>query len=104
MAFAENDKPVILVTGASGQLGSELKELSSAFSKYQFLFTTKNDLAIEDKNAVNHFFDQHTINYCINCAAYTAVDKAEAEKEKAFLINADAPGFLASICKEHHAK
>lgn len=96
-------KPVILVTGANGQLGTELRQLSS-YTSYNFLFTSKNELAIEDKNAVSNFFKNNKINYCINCAAYTAVDKAESEKEKAFLVNAEAPGFLALTCKEHQTK
>ncbi|HUS03785.1 MAG TPA: dTDP-4-dehydrorhamnose reductase, partial [Chitinophagaceae bacterium] len=53
---------------------------------------------------VKDFFEQEQIDHCINCAAYTAVDKAESEKEKAFLINADAAGNLAAICKDHQAQ
>lgn len=94
----------ILITGANGQLGSELRELSSKFAKYNFLFTSKDELAIENAGAVNNFFEKHQINFCVNCAAYTAVDKAEIEKEKAFLINADAAGFLADTCYQHQAK
>ena len=61
-------------------------------------------MPIENSEALKLFFEQTQIDYCINCAAYTAVDKAESEKEKAFLINAEAVGELANICKEHHAK
>jgi len=109
MAEIENgisfkEKNTILVTGASGQLGSELQNLSVNFPFYNFLFATKKELSIEDKKAVNNFFEKHTIQYCINCAAYTAVDKAESEKEKAFLVNADAAGFLADACNKHQAK
>ena len=97
-------KTTILVTGANGQLGNELRQLSSKFPGYNFLFTSKEELAIENRESLNKFFEKQQINYCINCAAYTAVDKAETEKEKAFLINADAAGFLASICSDHHTK
>ena len=90
-------KNTILVTGAKGQLGSELQELSSKYPLYNFLFTSRNELPVEDKDAINKFFESHQIHYCINCAAYTAVDKAETEIEKAFFINADAASFLASI-------
>ncbi|MGC4102031.1 dTDP-4-dehydrorhamnose reductase [Ferruginibacter sp.] len=94
----------ILVTGANGQLGRELRVLAASFSQYSFLFVSKEELAIDDEVAVNTFFDSHTIDYCVNCAAYTAVDKAETEKEKAFLINATAVGNLASICRQHNVQ
>jgi dTDP-4-dehydrorhamnose reductase len=101
---SENFTISILVTGANGQLASEIKSIASHFPLYQFLFTTKEDLPIENKEAVKLFFEKHQIDYCINCAAYTAVDKAESEKEKAFLINADAVGEMASVCKDHQSK
>jgi dTDP-4-dehydrorhamnose reductase len=97
-------KNTILITGASGQLGNELQNLSIEYPAYNFLFTTRKELPIEDKKAINIFFEQHQIQYCINCAAYTAVDKAESEKEKAFLINAHAAGFLADACNKHQTK
>jgi dTDP-4-dehydrorhamnose reductase len=93
----------ILVTGSNGQLGSELRVLSASYPAYKFLFVSRNELAIDNVDAVKKYFDEHTIQYCINCAAYTAVDKAETEKEKAFLINADAVGNLAKLCKLHNA-
>jgi len=94
----------ILVTGANGQLGSELRNLSVIFPFYKFLFTTRKELPVEDEKAVNNFFAKHSIQFCVNCAAYTAVDKAESEKEIAFLVNADAAGFLADACNKHNAK
>ena len=96
--------PTILVTGANGQLAHEIRELSSKFPAFKFLFTSREELPIEDKIRVESFFQDQSVHYCINCAAYTAVDKAEAEKEKAFLINAEAVGNLATICKNHEAK
>lgn len=94
----------ILVTGANGQLANELKVLSSGFPQYQFLFTAKEELPIENTDALTSFFQRNKIDYCINCAAYTAVDKAESEKEKAFLINAEAVGELANVCYNHQTK
>jgi len=94
----------ILVTGANGQLANELKVLSSGFPQYQFLFTTKEELPIENTEALTSFFQKNKIDYCINCAAYTAVDKAETEKEKAFLINADAVRELATVCLNYQTK
>ena len=99
-----NKLPVILVTGSGGQLGNELRSLAPVYPAYEFLFVEKNDLAIDDLAAVENFFSLNQVNYCINCAAYTAVDKAETEKEKAFLINATAVGNLAKICHQHKAQ
>jgi dTDP-4-dehydrorhamnose reductase len=96
--------PQILVTGANGQLANEIKVLSSGYPQYQFLFTTKEELPIENREAVKSFFTKNKIDCCINCAAYTAVDKAESEKAKAFLINADAVGDLANLCNIHQVK
>ena len=88
----------ILVTGAGGQLGSELKVIAEKYPAYNFLFVGRNEMPIDDPASVTAFFSLHKIDHCINCAAYTAVDKAEAEPGKAFLINADAAGDLARIC------
>jgi dTDP-4-dehydrorhamnose reductase len=88
----------ILVTGANGQLGKEFQKLASAYPQYHFLFATRSELAIEDFDAVQQYFTTNSINFCVNCAAYTAVDKAETEQEAAFLINGTAVGNLAKIC------
>ncbi len=97
-------KKTILVTGANGQLASEIKFISERFPLYHFLFTSRQELPVDDKEAVRNFFEKTQIHYCINCAAYTAVDKAEENKEEAFKINADAAGDLASICSDHQTK
>lgn len=100
----ENFTTTILVTGSNGQLGNELQVLSKQFPYYRFLFTTKNDLPIDDFKKVKDYFENEQIDYCINCAAYTAVDKAETNIENAFEINAKAVGNLAQICNEHQAR
>jgi dTDP-4-dehydrorhamnose reductase len=97
-------KPTILVTGANGQLAREINVIAPHHAGYHFLFATKDELPIEKKEKIEFFFEKYRIDYCINCAAYTAVDKAELEKEKAFLINADAVEGLAEICKFHKVK
>lgn len=89
----------ILVTGANGQLGSELQEIAGKNSYFSFLFTDYEELDITDRNAVHQFFSSHSIDYVINCAAYTAVDKAETDYERAKILNAEAVGILA---KEAH--
>lgn len=90
----------ILVTGAAGQLGSELRELASGFPFLNFMFTTREDLDITNVSAVSSWFNQFQPAWVINCAAYTAVDKAEQEQDEAFRINALAPGILAKACEE----
>lgn len=97
-------RKAILVTGANGQLGNELQQIAPLYSEFNFLFTTREILPVDDLSALRFFFDQRQIYYCINCAAYTAVDKAEEEQEEAFRINADAAGNLASVCRDHQAK
>ncbi len=93
----------ILVTGANGQLGNEIKELAALFTGYEFLFTSRQQLSIEDSESVAQFFETHNIDCCINCAAYTAVDKAETETALAFRANGEAVGNLAAISKKHNA-
>jgi len=81
----------ILVTGANGQLGNEIRELASHYTHYQFIYTDINELDISNPESVHRFFLYHNPDVVINCAAYTAVDKAESEIDIAFLINAAAP-------------
>lgn len=94
----------ILVTGANGQLGSELRQQAPAYPQHEFLFLTKEELDIADKKAVAEIFEKEKIEACINCAAYTAVDKAESEKETAFAINAKGTANLASASFDHNAR
>ena len=78
----------ILVTGASGQLGSEIRERSGRYSGYTFVFTDTGELDITDPEATASFIAELSPSWVINCAAYTAVDKAEDDEEAATLINA----------------
>lgn len=91
----------ILVTGSYGQLGSELKELSVNFSGWEFLFTDADSLDITNEKAVDIFLNKNAPSLLINCAAYTAVDKAESETNAAHQLNAIAPGILAKLTKKH---
>ena len=97
-------KPKIVVTGGNGQLGKELQEISSLYPQFKFYFLTREDMPIDQFDLVRNYFNTLKPAYCINCAAYTAVDKAESEKELAFLINGEAVGVLAAICKQHDTK
>jgi dTDP-4-dehydrorhamnose reductase len=94
----------ILVTGANGQLGSELNAIAINFSQYHFLFADRTILEITNEQAIALFFEENKIDVCINCAAYTAVDKAETEKEFAIAANTNAVGYLAKACKIHKAE
>ena len=93
----------ILVTGSSGQLGSEIRELSSEY-KYNFYFTDSSSLDITEFKKVKEFIDLNKINVIINCAAYTAVDRAEEDKENADNINHLAVKNLATIAKDKSIK
>lgn len=94
----------ILVTGGNGQLGSSIKKVQTEFEEAHYLFTDVEDLDITDENSVRSFVSKHQIHYIINCAAYTAVDKAEEEFELAKKINASGPGILAKVSNELNAK
>ena len=93
----------ILVTGSMGQLGSEIKELSSNYN-YNFFFTTRDDIDITSKDSIKEFCQTNSINVIINCAAYTAVDKAQSDIENADLVNRKAIKKLSIIAKELNIK
>lgn len=84
----------ILVTGADGQLGQSFRDIARNFPNYNFLFTDYKELDITSLESINRFFRGNKIDYIINCAAYTAVDKAESEPEKARLLNCTAVSYL----------
>jgi len=85
----------ILITGAKGQLGCELQELIPLYPQYRFFPTDVDILDLCDKEAVESFLDKNRIDYIINCAAYTAVDKAEDDSYLCYRINSDAVQNLA---------
>ena len=74
--------PAILITGANGQVGSELKALAKSYPQFNFIFTTREELSIENTKALENLLSRNNPEYLINTAAYTAVDIAESEKEK----------------------
>ena len=93
----------ILVTGSNGQLGSEIKELASKYS-YNFFFTDRNNIDITSKDSIKEFCKTNNINVIINCAAYTAVDKAQTDEINADLINRKAVKKLALVSQELNIK
>lgn len=100
----ESHLPRILVTGANGQLGKSIKKLAAAFPQFEFIFLSREDLPIHHFELVRNFFKGYQPAFLINCAAYTAVDRAETERELAFQINGEAVGVLAAVCREYHSK
>lgn len=93
----------ILVTGSNGQLGSELKTLSNSFPNFNLIFTDIQELDITKPDAVMQFAEKNPFQIIINCAAYTAVDKAEEEPEIAHLINVDSVKNLAFAANLNNA-
>ncbi len=98
-----HEKFTILVTGANGQLGKELKAVSANYPQWKFIFCGHHDLDITDENAIHLCFKLQKINAVINAAAYTAVDKAETETEQTFAVNEKAVAYLAQACTTHNA-
>ncbi|MDX8568001.1 dTDP-4-dehydrorhamnose reductase [Elizabethkingia sp. HX XZB] len=93
----------ILVTGGNGQLGNCLKKLEEQYSDYEFLFTSSSELDITNEDSVKKIFEDFQPQYCINASAYTAVDLAETEKEKAYAVNAYGVENLAKASAENNA-
>jgi dTDP-4-dehydrorhamnose reductase len=94
----------ILVTGAYGQLGSEIARLKHEYPSWVFLFTDIDSLDLTNETAVREFFAKNPIDFVVNCAAYTSVDKAESEAVMAELVNTTAPKILANQAKSCGAK
>ena len=97
-------KPIILVTGANGQVGRELRICADKYTDYHFIFFSREELPIHDARKAEEIFSRYNPQFCINCAAYTAVDKAETDQELAFSINGEAAGVLAALCHTHNVK
>ena len=91
---------IILVSGKNGQLGKELQDVALTNQQTEFIFFDREELNIADETALQHSFEQYRPSFFINCAAYTAVDKAETEQEQAYLINAEAVGNIAKQCNQ----
>lgn len=91
---------VVLVTGANGQLGQSLQFIAPNHPEIQFVFFDSKELDITNENNIKQLFERFRPNYCINTAAYTAVDKAESESEKAYLINVLGTKNLVQICQQ----
>ncbi|MBL7886368.1 MAG: dTDP-4-dehydrorhamnose reductase [Flavobacterium sp.] len=93
---------VVLVTGSNGQLGQSIQHIATNYPEIDFVFCDSSTLDITNLSNIQQVFQQYKPNYCINAAAYTAVDKAESEPDKAHLINAVGAKNLAEVCKENN--
>lgn len=94
----------ILITGANGQLGNEMRVLSAENKEYNYFFTDVAELDICDEQAVMSFVKKHHIHVIVNCAAYTAVDKAEDNLDLCTKLNSDAVGYLAKAAEANEAE
>lgn len=90
----------ILITGCNGQLGNEIKLLEKEYTQHTYFNTDVAELDITDADAIEKFVDENNIDGIINCAAYTAVDKAETDKETCTAINTVAPAYLATAIEK----
>jgi dTDP-4-dehydrorhamnose reductase len=89
----------ILITGANGQVGQEFQAIAANYPQFHFLFTGRKEMDICNPEAVEDFLHEHRVDVCINCAAYTAVDKAESEEAEAMRQNLDGTRILAAFCE-----
>ena len=95
----------VLVIGKNGQLGSEISTIIAEESKENYLFTGTDELDLASETSINSFLESHSkFDLIINCGAYTAVDKAEDEKDKCFLINSEALKIIVSYCSKNGTK
>ncbi|MCH2193780.1 dTDP-4-dehydrorhamnose reductase [Kordia sp.] len=92
----------VLVTGANGQLGQCIQKVQQQHPNITFHFKSSKELDITDTIAIRAYFSENTIDYCVNCAAYTNVELAESEEDKAYLVNAKAAKNLAKTCAENN--
>ena len=94
----------ILITGSHGQLGNEMQQAANRFPAFKFIYTDVEDLDICDKAALDAFVKANAVNVIVNCAAYTAVDKAEDDVELCYKINAEAVRNIGEVAHQNGLK
>ncbi|MFA5046576.1 MAG: dTDP-4-dehydrorhamnose reductase [Paludibacter sp.] len=94
----------ILITGSKGQLGNEMQQAAKRYPAFQYIYTDVDELDICDKKALNDFVKTNDVNIIVNCAAYTAVDKAEDDVELCYKINRDAVRNIGEVAQENKVK
>jgi dTDP-4-dehydrorhamnose reductase len=100
----ESSKYRVAVTGSNGQLGKEFARIADSHPRFQFTFLSRETFPLEEPKKIEIWLDRHPVDIFIHCAAYTAVDKAESEKEKVFQVNAEAPGLIASLISKNKTR
>ena len=101
----ETDKHLkILITGSNGQLGSEIKKIAPDYSNFNFIFSERNDFSLENEDDILYFLNIKKPDIIVNCAAYTAVDKAESERESANAINHLAVATISKWCFQNNCR
>ncbi len=94
----------ILITGSNGQLGNEMQQAAVRFPAFNYIYTDVAELDICDKSALDAFVKANNVNVIVNCAAYTAVDKAEDDVELCYKINRDAVRNIAEVASDNKVK
>jgi dTDP-4-dehydrorhamnose reductase len=94
----------VAVTGSSGQLGTEFLRIAGNHPRFHFTFLTREVFPLDQNDKMISWLKENPVDIFIHCAAYTAVDKAESEKEKAFQLNGSAPGLIASVLSDTATK
>lgn len=92
----------VLVTGANGQLGQSIQNIASDYPEIDFVFKSSKDMDITNVQEVIEVFENGRYRYCVNCAAYTNVERAESEQEKAFFINAEGVRNIVESCLKNN--
>ena len=104
MNLPRQNKPVVVVTGSGGQLGSEFQAIAEKYPELTFRYYSRKELDISKEESIKDLFEAVRPAYFINCAAYTAVDAAEDDREQAFKINATAVGLLAKYAATFNSR
>jgi len=94
----------VAVTGSTGQLGRELALVAGDHPKFQFIFLSRQEFPLDDQARMKDWLEKNPVDIFIHTAAYTSVDKAESEKERAFLVNASASGLIASHLLKNNSR
>lgn len=94
----------ILITGSKGQLGNEMQQAAARYPRFNYIYTDVDELDICDKTALNAFVKANSIDFIVNCAAYTAVDKAEDDVDLCYKINSDAVRNIGEVASENGIK
>lgn len=97
-------KKTILITGSNGQLGNEMRLASKRYSQFEYIFTDVDELDVTNTDELERFANGAAIDYIVNCAAYTAVDKAEEDVETCYKVNRTAVENIAVVAQKHNIK